>query len=107
VYDRTPGDLKVAVEPGKTIATVLARQFSPEQVKSKYISAGSGAVEFPVKVHDGSIVSSTSLSEALRALPRIVVDQVFVDPPIANEVRGWLANNKIAVLQDASAEGAE
>jgi HD superfamily phosphohydrolase len=107
VYDRTPNDLEFALEPGKTIAAALADTFGEERVKSKRASAGSGGVEFPVRVHDGSIVSSTSLSEALRSLPKIVIDQVFVDPPLAKEVRVWLAQNKTAVLRAASVQGVE
>jgi hypothetical protein len=53
-------------------------------------------------------VSSTSRSEALRALPSIVVDQVFIDATLIDEARGWLTNNKNQVLQQyATEEGTE
>jgi hypothetical protein len=108
VFDRAPSDLSITLEPGAAIAAALATKYDDANVKTKKYAPGSGGVEFPVKVHDGSVVSSTSLSAALRGLPKIVVDQVFVEPSLAKEARTWLASNKRLVLEAAAVdEGAE
>lgn len=101
-YDRTPNDLELNLEPGSAIASALAQKYDAANVKHKKITAGSGGVEFPVKVDDGSIVSSTSLSAALRTLPRIVIDQVFIDPSLAQVARAWVQENKESVLESSA-----
>lgn len=107
-YDRTPSDLELNLEPGGAIATALTERFGGANVKHKKITADSGGIEFPVKVDDGSIVSSTSLSAALRTLPRMAIDQVFIDPSLVQEARAWVHANKQAVLESAGpAQGDE
>jgi uncharacterized protein len=108
LYERSPSDLQLTFEPGAAIAAALSEQYGADKVKHKKIVTGSGGVEFPVLMYDGSVVSSTSRSEALRALPSIVVDQVFIDATLIDEARGWLTNNKNQVLQQyATEEGTE
>ena len=108
VYDRKPSDLQIVTEPGKAIADALAEIQGADKVKHRKISSGSGWVEFPVRVHDGDIVSSMSLSQTLRSLPPIVVDQVFVDASILDTANAWIKSEKNSVLQAAAAaEGAE
>jgi len=107
LYERNPGDQSLSLEPGKAIARALQERYSPERVKHRSIAPGSRGVEFPVKMHDGSVVSSTSRSEALRTLPSPVVDHVFVDVALLDDARAWISREKNAVLKAAAEEGSD
>ena len=102
VYDGTPADRAVTLEPGGAIADALSTQYGSDNVKHEKTSAGSGAVEFPVKLLDRSIVSSTSYSDVLKNLPTISVDRVFVEPSLSHTARVWLDAHKTQILESAA-----
>jgi HD superfamily phosphohydrolase len=106
-YERAPYDVEITLEPGEAIAAALVEKYGAEKVKKYKKSTGSGGIEFPVKGHDGSIASSTSVSAVLRAFPLINVDQVFIEPTLVQEARAWVKENKHQILTAAAESAAE
>lgn len=107
VYDRTPDDQLLAGEPGKAIEKALAERYGAENVKRRRIAGGSGDREFPVRMHNGTVVSSLSLSDALRNMPKAAVDRVFIEPSLLEDALSWLKDNKQAALESFAAEGGQ
>ena len=63
-----------------------------------------GAYDFPVLLHDWSIVSSTSLSKVLAEVPIITIDTVFVAQELMAEAEAWLKQNKDEIIRPREEE---
>lgn len=95
VYDRHPDD---GMDAGSRVRSALCAKYGEHAVRHDAYHQKGSAFEFPVLMSDGRTSSSTSLSATLRSIPLINVDRVYVRPNLAEEVRGWIAEDRKAVL---------
>ena len=82
LYKRNPNDAKKNPEAGTLIFNAASEKFGLESVRhDRYIQKQSGTV-FPIKSHDGRIVSSLEASDVLKNVPLVNIEYVFVNPEI-------------------------
>ena len=90
LYERNPGDIEKNPEAVIFIYKETIKKFGPGNVRRDSYKKRSGESYFPVLAMDGRIISSESLSVALRNMPESNVDCVFVESSILNDARHWL-----------------
>ena len=101
VYTRSPSDLEYCQNPGRIVADALKLQFGSEKVKAvDYVERGA-VVSFPVLDGNENVVDAQDLSQTLRTIPPATYDYVLVEPTIREAARGWIAENKVTVLEAA------
>jgi uncharacterized protein len=99
VYERNPDDVKQNPKAGKAITDYLAKAFGPEAVRHQFQGPKVGIADFPVKMHDDRIVSSTTASETLPRLPSPSVDFVYVDKSLVSKAKELIQKNRSNILE--------
>jgi HD superfamily phosphohydrolase len=99
VYQQNPRDLEINPEAGAAIYEALCAKFGAEHFRRDHYRQKGGAPEFPVRMRDGQIVSSTALSETLARLPVVFIDFVFSEPEIAKEAQRFIEDNRADILK--------
>ncbi|NLE38974.1 MAG: HD domain-containing protein [Pirellulaceae bacterium] len=99
IYQRHPNDLKITLEPGKTVYLAAQREFGENNVRWDVQPAKGRAPDFPVFPKEGMIASSMAISEPLGKLPAASFDYVFVNPKDYSRARAWLDANREKILE--------
>jgi uncharacterized protein len=99
VYERNPDDLKHNHKAGQAVYAFLRDRIGENLVRHEYQPPTGGAPDFPIKMHDGRIVSSTTASETLPKLPSPTVDFVYVDRASAEKARSIIAEKRNEILE--------
>ena len=102
LYEATPGDLDITLEPGQAVAAAAGEEFGPGNIKHTQRAVKSGAVNFPVLLRDGTVASSLALSSLLGSLPSGASDFVFVAPDRHDEAKRWLDRNRHDILSQTT-----
>jgi uncharacterized protein len=102
LYRRHPDDVAINPEAGKAVFQKASEQFGEENVRFDSFRQGGGGPDFPVLSNDSRIVSSLSLSEALRHIPIVSADFVFIRRDLLEPSRRWLATNRSTIIQPES-----
>ncbi len=105
LYQRNPNDLEITIEPVAAIYAAAAAKYGEALVKRGNAGKSEGDVDFPVKPLSGPVGSSASWSPALRSLPPIALDGVFVDPDLVDAARSWLEKERETILSSYVSEG--
>lgn len=98
VWERNPTDIKVNLDAGRLVYESISEKFGVENVRRDSYPPKAVTTEFPVKVYDGNVFSSTALSHILQNVPQAVVDFVFVEKSRVREVKEWLNANKDNII---------
>lgn len=107
LYQRNPSDVKQNPEAGLAIYDAACKKYGSAHLRhDKYTQKG-GAPDFPVRMRDGRIESSLTVSETLNQLPVVAVDYVFADRGIYEEARNWLDDKREQIIQPSEEENDE
>jgi HD superfamily phosphohydrolase len=98
LYQRSAADLELTPEPGKAVFAWAQAQYGEDAVRHRSPNKSVGAFEFPVSMPDGSVASSTAVSETLRHLPSNSLDFVFIDPEKVDDARKRLRAERESIL---------
>lgn len=104
IHGRNPKDVAVNPEAGKAIYDALAAEFGPEYFRHDRYGQKGGAHDFPVRQHDGRIVSSLSISENLKEVPVFSIDFVFADRAIYENAKIWVEPRREEIIRLAAEE---
>lgn len=99
IYERNPNDIEVNPEAGNAVFVALKSQFGADNFRHDRYRQKSGAPDFPVRLRDGQIVSSLSISETLKTVPVVSVDYVFAERAIMNKANDWLQKNRVEIIK--------
>jgi uncharacterized protein len=99
LYERNPTDYQRNPAVVDAILAGAAGEFGLERLRIDRYHPKVGLPDFPVMQSDGRIESSLNVSEAIRAIPTVVVDYVFVDGDILSDARRWLRENLEAIVE--------
>jgi len=98
IYSRNPADVAIDTEAGEAVFRALSEAFGADRFRHDRYRQRGGAPEFPVRMRDGRISSSSMSSEALKRLPVVEVDNVFADRAIADEAKRWLGTHRDKII---------
>lgn len=106
LYELNPNDFEMNSDAVKLIAEAAGEKFGEDKIRFASYSQKRELMDFPVLFRDGSVVSSLSLSQALRKLPIVTIDYVFVDPgpDIRDHAEKWLRKNKTEIITPKGGE---
>jgi hypothetical protein len=107
LYRRNPSDIKINPESGKAIWKAAEEKFGADCVRYDSYSQKGGAPDFPVKMLDGRIESSLSISDALQRLPVVALNYVFVDRGKYDEAEKWLERNRETIIKQPGEEAGD
>lgn len=99
VYERNPADLLVNPEAGLAIFEAAGEKFGQEHFRHDRYRQNSGAQDFPVRLRDGRIASSLSVSESLNRLPVLSIDYVFASRDIAATANEWIRQHRNGLIK--------
>lgn len=98
LYQRNPNDTSKSLEAGKLIFQAACEKFGEANVRYDTYKQKSSGLNFPVLSIDGRIMSSLAMSEALKTVPIVAVDYVFINPDYRKEAEKWLKDNREAII---------
>jgi hypothetical protein len=96
LYSRRPQDLVVNPNAAAAIFTGLQEHFAEQADLFRRDSSPAKAAlpfEFPVILHDGSVVAAALRSPILLSPPPTAFDYIFVDREIMPTAKRWLDTN--------------
>jgi len=93
-----PDDLEKNSDPAGAIFDAAALEFAEDNLRRDRRYDEGGSIDFPVHQRDGRVVSSTVLSGALRHLPPILAEFIFIAPELAEHGRDWLTEHLEDIL---------
>ena len=99
VYEQNPDDVKVNSQPACAVYNSLCENFDPALLRLDNKPAKPGSLDFPVRMHDGRIVSSLAISNIIRTLPAAGVDFVFADADIATRARAFVKHHRASIIK--------
>jgi len=102
LYTRNPDDVLKCREAGLAIHTDTCTEFGEENVRHDRPKIPASQVAFPVLEPDGRIVSSLLKSDALRYIPEVAVDTVYIRPELLDAGRVWLNENRESIIESGS-----
>ncbi|MBI3894354.1 MAG: HD domain-containing protein [Acidobacteria bacterium] len=100
LYARSPDDVKINPESGEALYKAAQKEFPSDLIRHDRYSQKGGSPDFPVRMHDGRIVSSISLSDTLARLPVVSTDYIFADKQILSKADAWLQSSKAAIISE-------
>lgn len=104
LYQRNPNDIPKNPESGRLIFDAACKKFGEGNVRyDTYKQKGSG-LNFPVLSIDGRIISSLALSEALKNVPIVAIDYVFINPDHRKDAEKWLKEKRESIITKKEAE---
>jgi HD superfamily phosphohydrolase len=102
LYTRNPDDVLKKREAGLAVYTAACAKFGEENVRHDRPKVSASQVAFPVLEPDGRIVSSLLKSDALRYIPEVAVDTVYIRPGLLGAGRAWLNENRESIIESGS-----
>ncbi len=90
VYEALPPELGSKRKPGEKVLEDLSRKFGEENFRRFHDNGPHKPANIPVRMRNGSVVSSTEASELMDKIPRVKVDFVYADRMVAEEAKAWL-----------------
>ena len=109
LYERRVSDVDIFSEPGAAVRSWAEEKYGADAVRYRRPYKSGGSLEFPVRQGDGTVASSTSISETLRRLPANTSELVFIRPDLLAEARTELSKPGVmeSLLQKAAEVEAE
>jgi len=98
LYARNPEDLAKNIEAGEAVYKSAKDQFGAEHVRHDKSPGEGGASDFPVRLKDGRVVSSLSVSDVLGKIPAAAFECVFVSREREADAKKWLQKNREKIL---------
>ena len=98
LYERNPEDVTVNHRAAEAVARAAADLYGPESIHYFSYSEKNRGLDFPVRQHDGRVVSCLSVSDVLKSVPVVSVDFVFVAPAHRQAAGKWLEADRAAVI---------
>ncbi len=105
LYERNPNDVDVNPRAAKAIADAATNLYGPDSVHYYTYVEKNKSLDFPVRQHDGRVVSSLAVSDVLKNIPVVSVDYIFIAPEHRQVAEKWLADKRERVI--AAPEGTE
>lgn len=103
LYQQEPSDLEKNPEPGKVLYNALVKEFGEDNLRyDRYIQKES-STDFPVLRRNGKIVSSLLLSQALKQIPLVSIEYIFISRDLLVKAEKWLKENKHKILEEENA----
>jgi len=99
LYERLPEDTRINSESGERIFEAAAQEFGSENVRYSIQKAKGESIDFPVQMRDKSVVSALSVSSALKNIPQLTYEYVFVEPSLQKRAQNWLKDKKAAIIK--------
>ena len=98
VYQQNPDDAKVNDKPATAVYNALSRKFAKAQLRLDARPAKPGSLDFPVRMHDGRIVSSLAVSKIIQSMPSAVVDLVFAEQKTVKQAQEFIRDNRSSIM---------
>ena len=99
VYERNPDDVRINPEAGRAVFDGLVGEFGADDVRRDHYHQRSGAPDFPVKLRDGKVVSSLTVSDTLKRLPVVSIDYVYAGRSLHDRAREWWREHREDVIR--------
>lgn len=99
VYQRNPQDIRKNPKATACVAAYLAGLFGEDSVHSFIYSETNKRTDFPVRLMDGSVVSSLDASTVLPTIPVVMAEFVFVASEKRREAEAILEADHDKIIQ--------
>ena len=103
LYSTNLSDRKVNLDLGGVLANALRAEFGDDNFRHDHLTHQSHGPDFPVRTQD-DVLSSLAVSEALKHLPFIRLDYIFVDRAVEQEAKRWLEKHRQEIVESTKEE---
>src|SRR5882672_7778691 len=97
-YERNPEDVAVNPAAAQSVASAARVKFGEAAVHYFSYKEKNRRLEFPVRFHDGRVVSCLLASDVLNHIPEVSVEFVFIAPKSRREAERWLAAERTKII---------
>jgi HD superfamily phosphohydrolase len=100
LYESNPNDQTLNLSSVDLVYEAAKKEFGGEALRRDRYASEAASEDFPVRLRDGSIASSLTMSSTFSdgQGPRFQVDSVFVAPDGKEKAKIWLGENKAKIL---------
>lgn len=99
LYEQNPTDIAENPLSCSYIYEALKKEFPCASFRYDGYTQQSSSLDFPVRMNDGSIRSSGSVSEVLNRVPVINIGFIFADSTIFKKAGNWLSDNREKIVR--------
>ncbi|WP_133512726.1 HD domain-containing protein [Candidatus Thiosymbion oneisti] len=99
IYSHNPIDAAIDTEAGRAVFRALSEKFGADYFRHDRYRQGGNAPEFPVRMRDGRVSLSSTISAVLTHLPVVDLDSVFADRAVADEAKRWLRSHRNEIIR--------
>ena len=98
LYERNPEDVAVNPAAAESVASAARVKFGEATVHYFSYKEKNRRLEFPVRYHDGRVVSCLLASDVLNHIPEVSVEFVFIAPESRPEAEAWLKAERARII---------
>ncbi len=98
LYDPTPDELELCLEPAEAVYAAAREEFGEESLHLERYKKEGKAPGFPVLAFDGQVVHSHKRSEVLQHIPKTSINCVFICSDLYEVGKRWLEGNRTEVI---------
>jgi uncharacterized protein len=100
LYESNPHDQEMNLASVDNIFEASKEKFGPENVRRDNYTSEPASEDFPVRLRDGMIASSLTMSKTFSdgQGPGFQIDSVFIAPDSKEKAKQWLSENKAAII---------
>lgn len=99
LYYRYPDDIKTNPAAVSLVSEAAKGEFGEENIRYDIAEDSGRAIDFPVRMRDGRVVSATAVSKVLNVLPVALEEYVFIAPDLLDDGETWLEATRAALIQ--------
>jgi HD superfamily phosphohydrolase len=100
LYETNPSDQKINLSSVERVFEAAKQEFGDESVRRDYYTSPPASEDFPVRLREGMIASSLTMSKTFSdgQGPAFQVDSVFVSPDSKEKAKQWLEQKKHVII---------
>lgn len=100
LYETNPNDQKINLSSVERVFEAAKQEFGDESVRRDYYTSPPASEDFPVRLREGMIASSLTMSKTFSdgQGPAFQVDSVFVSPDSKEKAKQWLEQKKHVII---------
>ena len=104
LYESNPNDQKINLASVERVFEAAKGEFGPENVRRDNYTSPSASEDFPVRLRDGMITSSLTMSKTFSdgQGPGFQVDSVFISPDSKEKAKQWLKEKKSTIIGEGA-----
>jgi len=103
-YERNPKDIRINPKAAQAVSEKAVDKYGANSIHSSIYSEANKRIDFPVRLSDGSVVSSLDESTVLANIPVVMAEFVYVSAEKKAEALRWVRDEIDGIIEPCTEE---